>query len=180
MGMATLYVGDSPVTVRRRRVKNLNLYVKPPEGEILLTIPYGVSLKTAEDFLKRKEAWILRAKERVTAAGREEPPVISEEQVRQMKAAILSLAAKWEPLMGVRSSGFTIREMKTRWGSCTVSTGKIRLNLRLAAKPRECLEYVLVHELCHLLEPSHNQRFHALMDQFLPDWRGRKKRLNQD
>lgn len=180
MGMATLYVGDSPVTVRRRRVKNLNLYVKLPEGEILLTIPYGVSLKTAEDFLKRKEAWILRAKERVTAAGREEPPVISEEQVRQMKAAILSLAAKWEPLMGVRSSGFTIREMKTRWGSCTVSTGKIRLNLRLAAKPRECLEYVLVHELCHLLEPSHNQRFHALMDQFLPDWRERKKRLNPD
>ena len=60
--------------------------------------------------------------------------------------------------------------MKTRWGSCTVETGKIRLNARLARKPETCVEYVLVHELCHLLEPSHNARFHRLMDGFLPDW----------
>ncbi|MFR6467952.1 MAG: SprT-like domain-containing protein [Lachnospiraceae bacterium] len=69
--------------------------------------------------------------------------------------------------------------MKTRWGSCTVQTGKIRLNFSLARKPEACLEYVLVHELCHLLEPSHNARFHGLMDKFLPDWRERKLLLNQ-
>ena len=69
--------------------------------------------------------------------------------------------------------------MKTRWGSCTVETGKIRLNARLARKPETCVEYVLVHELCHLLEPSHNARFHRLMDGFLPDWQERKLLLNQ-
>ncbi|MFQ9395965.1 MAG: M48 family metallopeptidase [Lachnospiraceae bacterium] len=103
----------------------------------------------------------------------------TKEEVEKLQKEILRLAAYWEPLMGVHCTGWQLREMKTRWGSCTVQTGKIRLNLSLARKPEACLEYVLVHELCHLLEPSHNARFHGLMDKFLPDWRERKLLLNQ-
>lgn len=83
----------------------------------------------------------------------------TKEEVEKLQKEILRLAAYWEPLMGVHCTGWQLREMKTRWGSCTVQTGKIRLNLSLARKPEACLEYVLVHELCHLLEPSHNARF---------------------
>ena len=81
--------------------------------------------------------------------------------------------------MGVNATNWTFRYMKTRWGSCTVNTGRIRINTRLAFYPDECLEYIVVHELCHLIEPSHNKRFHAYMTKFLPDWKIRKKKLCQ-
>lgn len=85
--------------------------------------------------------------------------------------ALPDLVRKWEKIMGVKVEGCTVRKMKTRWGSCTPKTGRIRLNTDLAKKPPECLEYILVHEMAHLLEPTHNKRFVALMDQFVPKWR---------
>lgn len=85
---------------------------------------------------------------------------------------------KWEQIIQVQSSSFYIRKMKTRWGSCNVVTKRIAINLELAKKPIQCLEYIVVHELVHLLEPSHNARFKGFMDKFLPDWRARKKLLN--
>jgi predicted metal-dependent hydrolase len=87
------------------------------------------------------------------------------------------LAGKWERLTGVKAGRYSARKMRTRWGSCNPRTGDIRLNTELAKKSRECLEYVLVHELVHVLEPSHNHRFKALMDRFMPAWRGARKRL---
>ena len=91
---------------------------------------------------------------------------------------IPELLHKWEKVIGVKSSAFTIRDMKTRWGTCNIRTGKICFNLQLAKKDRICLEYVVVHELVHLLEGSHNKVFKAYMDQFLPNWRTMKKELN--
>ena len=81
--------------------------------------------------------------------------------------------------MGVKVEGCSVRKMKTRWGSCTPRTRRIRINTDLAKKPPECLEYVLVHEMAHLLEPSHNPRFVALMDCYLPRWKYLRKRLSQ-
>jgi predicted metal-dependent hydrolase len=74
---------------------------------------------------------------------------------------------------------FFAQRMKTRWGSCNPAARSIRLNTDLARKPRECLEYVVVHEMCHLLEPTHNARFVALMDHFLPRWRFHRDVLNR-
>lgn len=84
----------------------------------------------------------------------------------------------WQRIIGVRASGWYIRDMKTRWGTCNVRSKRICMNLRLVTKAPECLEYVVVHELVHLLEMSHNQIFKAYMDKFLPDWRNVKARLN--
>lgn len=67
--------------------------------------------------------------------------------------------------------------MQTRWGSVSVDTGSIRLNINLALYPEKCLEYVIVHELCHLLEPSHNHRFKELMTRYMPDWKERRNAL---
>ena len=178
-------LGDIPVTMERRKVKNLNLYVQPPEGRVLATIPWRMREADAIKFIRSKENWILTAREKVRSRQKSaETPgeaalPYTKEEVEKLQKESLRLAAYWEPLMGVHCTGWQLREMKTRWGSCTVQTGKIRLNLSLARKPEACLEYVLVHELCHLLEPSHNARFHGLMDKFLPDWRERKLLLNQ-
>ena len=84
----------------------------------------------------------------------------------------------WEMKIGVAIAQFTIRKMKTRWGSCSPAAKSIRINVALIKQPPECLEYIVVHELVHLLEPSHNQRFVALMDNFLPQWRAYRSQLN--
>ncbi len=96
----------------------------------------------------------------------------------QLKAAALPLIAKWEPLLGVTVRRLFVQRMKTRWGSCN-RDGNIRLNTELAKKPRQCLEYIVVHEMVHLLEPTHNRRFVGLMDRFMPRWKHRRDVLNR-
>ncbi len=95
-----------------------------------------------------------------------------------LEAEIPFLLARWERVIGVASSSYCIRNMKTRWGTCNTRSKKICLNLQLAKKPPKCLEYVVVHELVHLLERSHNNVFKGYMDQFLPQWRRIKSELN--
>ncbi len=97
---------------------------------------------------------------------------------KALEAEIPFLIARWEQEMGVSSSGFVIRDMKSRWGSCNIRTKQICLNLQLAKLPMRCLEYVVVHELVHLLERNHNKVFQAYMDRYLPDWRIIKRELN--
>lgn len=97
----------------------------------------------------------------------------------QVRAALPPLVAKWEPRLGVTVAQFYVQKMKTKWGSCNPELGHIRLNSELAKKPRECLEYILVHELLHLLEPTHNALFKQLLDDLLPHWRARRDELNR-
>ena len=97
----------------------------------------------------------------------------------QLKQAVPPLIAKWEPIMRVKVARFFVQRMKTKWGSCSSVTGGIRLNTELAKKPRECLEYIVVHEMVHLLAPTHNRRFVALMEQFMPKWQFYGEVLNR-
>jgi predicted metal-dependent hydrolase len=97
----------------------------------------------------------------------------------QLREAAGPLIAKWEARLDVKVCRFFVQHMKTRWGSCNPATRSIRLNTDLAQKPRECLEYMVVHEMVHLLEPTHNKRFVDLMDRFLPNWQACRERLNR-
>ena len=98
---------------------------------------------------------------------------------QQLKEAVPLLIAKWEPLMGVKVERFFVQRMKTKWGSCNPGAGTIRLNSELAKKPPESLEYIVVHEMVHLLEPTHNARFIGLMDRFMPKWEFYRDILNR-
>ncbi|HEX9731457.1 MAG TPA: SprT family zinc-dependent metalloprotease [Thermoanaerobaculia bacterium] len=98
---------------------------------------------------------------------------------KQMKEAVPPLLDRWQPLLGVRAERFFVQRMKTKWGSCNHKAGTIRLNTELAKKPAECVEYIVVHELVHLLEPTHNSRFVALMDRFIPKWQFYREVLNR-
>jgi len=97
----------------------------------------------------------------------------------QLKQAVPRLIAKWEPIMRVKVARFFVQRMKTKWGSCSPVTSGIRLNTDLAKKPRECLEYILVHEMVHLLAPTHNRRFVSLIEQFMPKWQFYAEMLNR-
>ena len=98
---------------------------------------------------------------------------------RLLKQAVPQLIARWEPLIGVRVERFFVQRMKTKWGSCNHRAATIRLNAELAKKPKECLEYIVVHEMVHLLEPTHNAHFTALMDRFMPRWQFYRQMLNR-
>lgn len=104
--------------------------------------------------------------------------VIDEWYRQQLKEMVTPLIAKWEKKIGVTVEQFSVRKMKTKWGSCSPVSHTIYINLELAKKPAECLEYIIVHELVHLLEPTHNNRFIAFMDNFLPKWRFYRDELN--
>lgn len=97
---------------------------------------------------------------------------------KEMQKLIPPMIKHWEPIIGVRIHSWYIRTMRSRWGTCNTQKHRICLNLELIKKPLECIEYVLIHEMVHLLEPSHNQRFHFLMSQFLPNWPLLKQKLN--
>lgn len=96
----------------------------------------------------------------------------------QIREALPALLDKWQPVMGVACNRVLIQKMKTQWGSCNAATRNIRLNTELAKKPPECLEYVLVHELTHLREPTHGERFVALLEAQLSGWRSARALLN--
>ena len=98
---------------------------------------------------------------------------------RQLKAAAAPLIAKWELILGVKVERFFVQRMKTRWGSSNPRLGAIRLNTELAKKSPECLEYIVVHEKAHLLEPTHNARFAAQLDKSLPNWQLLRAELNR-
>ena len=104
--------------------------------------------------------------------------VLNEWYRGELMRLIPPLINKWENFLNVSVTSFHIRSMKTRWGSCTPKTGRVRFNLELAKRSPGCLEYIVVHELVHLLEASHNSRFKAFMDQFYPDWRLCRKELH--
>jgi len=132
-------------------------------------IPPGVGLKHTRIYLHIRPG----------SSDEEKQAVIEEWYREQLKQAVPSLIAKWEPLIGVKVERFFVQKMKTKWGSCNPKARSIRLNTDLAKKPPECLEYIVVHEMVHLMEPTHNNRFVTLMDQFMPNWQVYRAELNR-
>lgn len=122
--------------------------------------------------------WLLLRLRPGTDAGKKQA-IVEAWYRQQLKNAVPPLLARWEPLLGVQVERFFVQRMKTTWGSCNHGARTIRLNTELAKKPRQCLEYIVVHEMTHILEPTHNARFVALMDHFLPPWRFYREQLNR-
>ena len=159
--------------------------------------------ETVREYLDRESHHVWGKRYLLTVSESDEPPSIELEHSRmllrvrprtdenkrqalveewyreQLKEAVPPLLARWQPLLGVRVERFFVQRMKTKWGSCNHKARTIRLNTELAKKPAECLEYIVVHELVHLLEPTHNARFVSLMDRFMPKWQFHRQVLNR-
>ena len=176
-----VFVDEFEVWILRKRIKNINLRVKPPDGRIEVSAPLRVDTSFVRAFVREKRDWIRKQQELIAASPQGRAAAASPDEVAQwrevVQAFVPPLIAKWEPIMGVKAGKIAYRNMTSRWGSCQPSTGRICINVRLALYPPECLEYVVVHELCHLLERGHGPRFHALMDAFLPDWKAIRAKL---
>lgn len=105
--------------------------------------------------------------------------ILDEWYRKRLKEIIPSIIGQWEKVLNVSVRAFGVKKMKTKWGSCNQRAGRIWLNLELGKKPLQCLEYVVVHEMVHLLEKKHGERFNTYMDKFLPMWRAYKEELNR-
>ncbi|MGN0838783.1 MAG: M48 family metallopeptidase [Pyramidobacter sp.] len=130
--------------------------------------PFGVSMQ--------RGGLTMRAPENST--GKERAALMQSFRRAEMNRAIPPLIRRWAPLLGVSPSAWHLREMSSRWGSCSIRTGRLCFNLRLSEKDPLCLEYVVVHELCHLLVPDHSRAFWNYVAHCLPDWRQRRKLTN--
>jgi predicted metal-dependent hydrolase len=105
--------------------------------------------------------------------------IMTEWYRKQLKGQIPDIIAKWEKILNVEVYDWHVKQMKTKWGSCKIEKKRILLNLELAKKPERCLEYIIVHEMVHLLERNHNERFLYYMDTYIPNWRQLKSELNK-
>jgi predicted metal-dependent hydrolase len=136
-----------------------------------------IEADVAPDVCLKHRHMVLRIRPGTTGAQRQ--AIVEAWYREQVRRIVPAMIAKWEPLMGVKIARFFVQRMKTKWGSCSPASRSIRLNTELAKKPRECLEYIVVHEMAHLLEPTHNARFAVLMDRFMASSRMRRDQLNQ-
>ncbi|MBS6395642.1 MAG: M48 family metallopeptidase [Clostridiales bacterium] len=177
------------VQITKKNVKRVNMRIKPAKpGLIQMSIPWSVSYDRAVQILEQPRIlrWADSYRKRL-----EEHPVTpsvtgtgehmqSAPRYRERLTDLLpALFSKWEPLLGVKCGRVTIRDTRSQWGSCNTRNGNISISLWLGAFPEECIEYVVVHELTHLLEPGHNDRFYSILDQHYPSWRQCRKQLKQ-
>lgn len=181
MSEESTVIDSYDVLIRRKRVKNLSLYIKPPDGHIEITAPSRMAKRDIESFVREKRRWIESKRRSILESPQRNAEEASEEEIQEwyemLRAFTPPLIEKWERIIGVKAGPIAYRNMKTRWGSCKPSTGRICLNVRLALYPPDCLEYVVVHELCHLIERGHGERFYELMDTYLPHWRSSRAKL---
>ncbi len=136
-----------------------------------------VEQETAPSIELRHRKLVMRVRPGTDAARRER--ILYGWYRDQMRQALPALLDRWGALVGARPRHVHIQRMKTKWGSCTPDNASIRLNTELAKKPPECLDYILLHELVHLREPSHGPGFVQTMDRLMPQWRDRRDALNR-
>ena len=201
--MATRYTyilqaAGTEVEVERKRVRRINLRVRP-DGTVHLSVPWHVGREAAQSFLDEHSAWFERTLARCAKGTAAKESATQDGTVRlwgktvelpegadaaalyrdEVARALPDAVKRMEAATGQHASGWQLRDMKTRWGSCTPKTGRIRINIRLAAYDPSCLDYVVAHELTHLAEPSHNARFHALLHAAFPQDKEARALLRQ-
>ena len=179
--MTYVYVNGVEVQVVRRRVKNMSLRINQSDGTVMLVAPMRLPEREIQSFLQAKADWIVTRRQAVLDSPMHRAEDASPDELRQWRAVVQAgtelLVDKWAPILGVRPKTLAYRNMRSRWGSCTPDTGRVCINIRLALYPPQCLEYVVVHELCHFFVRNHGAGFKALMDKHLPNWRESKKLL---
>ena len=223
-----LLIAGIPVSIIKKDIKNMHLYVKPPDGHVEVSAPLHLSDESIAMFARTRIGWIKKQKEKFRLQPRQtEREYISGETLyvwgrqfflqvehnsrknslvfsgdkailavrknstpqqranfvqewyrEQLKAEIEKRLPKWENLSGLYCSGWQTKYMTTQWGTCNTKTGKIWVNLQLAKKSFECLDYILLHELAHLRTRNHDSQFIAILDEFMPYWRDVRKQLN--
>ena len=176
------------IEVTYRRTRRLSMRIVK-NGDVHVSAPYGIARSEVERFIEEHRDWIAKAREKTVenqnrrAAFYNQLPLQTKAQrddaLRRLKALIEPMVEHHARAMGVKPSVVYYKAMISRWGVCHVRDKAICFSAYLLLLPAWCVEHVVVHELCHLLEPSHNARFHALMDKYFPRWKEARRQTRQ-
>lgn len=168
------------IQVTYRRTRRLSMRIVK-SGDVHVSVPFGTSRGEVEAFIERNRDWIAKSRQRTSEAQKQRAdffgqlPLSTRAQKKEannrLNALVVPMVERHAKEMGVSPSAITYKPTKSRWGQCNVRNRSISFSTYLLLLPEWCVEHVVVHELCHLLEPSHNARFHALMDRYFPRWR---------
>ena len=149
-------------------------------GDVHVSAPFGMSKRAVEAFINEHLGWIEKASKRNTDRLKRRSEFYNqlplsnrtekEDAIRQLSTLIEPMIERYSEIMGVRPESISYKPMISRWGVCRIKDRSICFSIYLLLLPDWCIEHVVVHELCHLIEPSHNARFHALMDKYYPRW----------
>ena len=158
-------------------------------GDVHVSAPIGMSRKDVETFISEHSDWIAEAMKKTTERQNKRDGFFNQlplttkaqkaEATAKVKALVEPLVERHAQTMGVSPAAISYKPTKSRWGSCNVRTRSLCFSIYLLLVPQWCVEHVVVHELCHLLEPSHNARFHALMDKYYPRWKDARKEMRR-
>ena len=150
-----------------------------PQGEVLVRCPRRTKEADIRAFVESKAGWIRRNLEKLEARPR--LPLLTRDELTELalqaREDLSGRAARFAPRVGVSYGRITIRAQRSRWGSCSAE-GNLSFNCLLMLCPDGVRDYVVVHELCHFIHPNHSKQFYGFMEQFMPDWKERKARLN--
>jgi len=177
----TFRIQEITIEAERKRVRNIRLYVSQKNLQVRLTLPLYASEKRALEFVNSKMEWLKKTLENMKA----NPSVlrnltdISKEETEELKRIISNLIPGWEFRLGVQVKRWKLRKMKSQWGNCKTKTGEITFSTGLIKKPLRCIEYVVAHELAHLLIANHSAKFYALIAKHFPYWKEIRKELNK-
>jgi predicted metal-dependent hydrolase len=176
----TFEIDGLRIEAERKRVRNIRLYVSPKDLRINLTIPFYSSEKFAIDFVNSKMNWLKKTLEKIRA----NPPVlqslqeISKEEIEELRRLITNMFPEWQFRLGVSANAWKLRKMRSRWGTCDIKTRTITFSTGLIKKPLRCIEYVVAHELAHLIVADHSAKFYAVIAKHFPYWKEIRKELN--
>ena len=180
--------GRMAIQVTYRRTSRLSMRIAK-NGDVRVSAPVGLSRKEVERFIDEHRDWIAGARERVLdnqrrrAAFYNQLPLRTKaeaaEALQRLKALVEPMVERYSGEMGVKPQGISYKAMISRWGVCNVKARTVCFSAYLLLLPEWCVEHVVAHELCHLLEPSHNARFHALMDRYFPRWKEARRETRQ-
>ena len=223
-------IGEIDVEIVRKKIKHFHLYVKPPYGEVSVSVPLATTDENIRIFVEENIGWVVKKRQEVAeqprlpkrkwvsgetvfvwgeryfltvnrSLGRQytvrlsgnrmelDVPPLSTSRSReafmaewyrnQLYPVAEEITHKWSKITGFNAEEVIIQKMTRCWGTCSIANARIRLNLLLARQPKEALEYIVLHELCHLRYKNHNKAFVALLDKYMPNWRDVKKRLRE-
>ena len=171
------------IKVTKKAIKNIYLRVTD-KGEVEVTAPYWYTNRQIDEFVRSKAGWISRNLEKQRIRKEKEPeylahPELREEARRRLRARLEERAPLMEARTGLKASSWKIRDMKSRWGSCNTETRAITINLRLADRSDRELDYIILHELCHIKERHHDRAFWSLVEKYMPDWKEVRRKLRE-
>ena len=174
------------IQVIYRRTRRLTMRIVK-SGDVHISAPIGMPKSRIEEFIEKNREWIVKAREKTLnrqqsrEAFYDQLPPNTAAQKRDAKnrlqALVVPMVERYSQVMGVSPQEIRFRAMISRWGTCKTRERIVCFSLYLLLLPEWCIEHVVVHELCHLLEPSHNARFHALMDKYFPRWREARREM---